>query len=350
MAVKKDITKKIKNKINRQWLIIVFAFIIIFILASTLINQLDFSSDQKAIKFGVSFSHKYASETLGLDWTEVYWEIINDLKVTNLRLIAHWDQIETQNNHYNFNELEWMIDQAEKKDINVILVIGRRTPRWPECHDPDWIASLNHNDMSRELLQMLEELVLHFKKYNNIVAWQVENEPFLSVFGLCPPPDKQLIKQEVDLVKSLDPRPIIVTDSGELSSWREAASLADIFGTTMYKTVWNRFLGTWRYPLPPLFYYYKSNIVKNKYDLDTVIVSELQAEPWVPEGMIMPQMSLRQQFNSFNLNDFKNNIEFATKAGFDHIYLWGVEWWYWLKKTQNRPEFWNEAKLIWQNY
>jgi len=33
-----------------------------------------------------------------------------------------------------------------------------------------------------------------------------------------------------------------------------------------------------------------------------------------------------------NLEQFKKNIEFAQKTGFDTIYLWGAEWWHWLKR------------------
>jgi len=47
-----------------------------------------------------------------------------------------------------------------------------------------------------------------------------------------------------------------------------------------------------------------------------------------------------------NLERFKQNIEFAKRTGLDKFYLWGAEWWYWLKEKQNQPEIWNEAKLL----
>jgi hypothetical protein len=46
-----------------------------------------------------------------------------------------------------------------------------------------------------------------------------------------------------------------------------------------------------------------------------------------------------------NLKQLKENIEFASRSGHREIYLWGVEWWYYLKE-KNQPEFWNEAKSL----
>ncbi|MFH1890312.1 MAG: hypothetical protein ABIJ91_01960 [Candidatus Kuenenbacteria bacterium] len=338
-----------KMKLAKNWARILIILLILFITFWTIINRLDFTDKSKQIELGVTFSHKYASQSLGLDWTQVYWAIINDLGVKKLRLIAHWDEIEAGDEEYNFNDLDWMLGEAQKKDIQVILAIGRRTPRWPECHDPLWIKNLDKQKQDQKLLEMIEKTVLHFKKYDNIWAWQVENEPFLKVFGECPEPDYELLVREVNLVKSLDKRPVIVTDSGELSNWKQAASLADIFGATMYKTVWNKFLGAWRYPLPPAFYYLKSKRINNEYNLDKIIVSELQAEPWFPGGKDIKEISLYDQFNSFSLDDFENNLKYVKRAGFTESYLWGVEWWYWLKTVKNRGEFWQQAQGIWQN-
>ena len=34
------------------------------------------------------------------------------------------------------------------------------------------------------------------------------------------------------------------------------------------------------------------------------------------------------------------------KTGLDTFYLWGVEWWYWMKTAQNQPAIWTEAKTL----
>ncbi len=336
------------NKIEQKIILGLIILLIVLMFAWLIISDLDFSSKDKPVNYGVTFNYKYASQELGLNWTETYWAIINDLGVKDIRLAMPWDLIEESNNQYNFTDFEWMVEEAQKKNINIVLAIGRRTPRWPECHIPIWAKRLDKNQQQKEVMELLVKIVKHFKKYKNIVAWQVENEPLLNLFGKCPAADFEFLKNEVALVKTLDQRPIIVTDTGELSNWHQAASIADIFGTTMYKIVWNKYIGVWRYPWPPAYYYYKAKKIKEKYHLDKVIVAELQAEPW-GTGKSVTEISLLDQFNLFSLADFESNLIYAKRAGFRDIYLWGVEWWYWLKVEKNHPEFWNLAKSIWQN-
>jgi len=55
-----------------------------------------------------------------------------------LRLVAYWQKIEPEQGKYSFEDLDWQIKEAEKRDIEVILVIGRKVSRWPECHIPEW--------------------------------------------------------------------------------------------------------------------------------------------------------------------------------------------------------------------
>ena len=47
-----------------------------------------------------------------------------------------------------------------------------------------------------------------------------------------------------------------------------------------------------------------------------------------------------------SLEKFQENIEFAKKTGLDKIYLWGAEWWYWLKEKQSEPKIWQGAKKL----
>ena len=38
----------------------------------------------------------------------------------------------------------------------------------------------------------------------------------------------------------------------------------------------------------------------------------------------------------------ENSLEKFLKE----FYLWGAEWWYWMKEKQNKPEIWDEAKKL----
>jgi hypothetical protein len=58
---------------------------------------------------------------------------------------------------------------------------------------------------------------------------------------------------------------------------------------------------------------------------------------------------LEEQFKSMNLKQISENIEFAKKVGFPEVYLWGAEWWYWLKAKHQDPSFWEFAKKLFSN-
>lgn len=298
------------------------------------------------ISFGVAFS-KYFAGQMGLDWQAAYLSILDELKPKSLRLPVYWPDVEKQSNEYSFEDYDWMVEQARQRNIKMILVVGRRLPRWPECHIPDWASKLNDKSQQSLILKLIPEIINRYKGYENIYAWQVENEPFLP-FGECPGISGKFLDQEIDLVKSLDSRPVIVTDSGELSLWVFAAKRADIFGTTMYRIVWSDKLDRHiKYPLPPQFFWLKANIVRIFYKQKPIFVSELQAEPW--SHKMLYETSIEEQMKSMNLEQFRENIAYARKVGFSEVYLWGAEWWYWMKVKQGNDAFWEEAKKIIQN-
>ncbi|MDX9892953.1 MAG: hypothetical protein RB292_00875 [Patescibacteria group bacterium] len=306
--------------------------------------SLDFT--QPSPIFGVTFSNKYAS-SLGLDWRQSYLAILDDLAVSHLRLVAYWDEIEAAEDHFVFEDLDWQINQATERGRKIILVVGRRLPRWPECHDPNWLSDLSELAIQQQQLEFVRETVNRYKDNAAITAWQVENEPLFNWFGECPKANKNFLKQEIDLVKSLDTRPIIITDSGELNHWQAAAGMADWLGITMYRIVWNKYLGFWDYFfVPSAAYRWKADLTKYWHPgLEKIMVTELQMEPWTLDKN-MTDLTIEQQQRSFDLQRFNNNIAYVKSAGFDEVYLWGAEYWYWLKQ-QNHPEIWDQAKTLW---
>jgi len=350
MAISNGV-KKIFKYLLLGFLIFILLFVGYFFIGSP--------PQAKKIEWGVNFSQKH-SQNLGLNWKENYLALLNDLKVENIKLITHWDLIEPEKDEFDFEDLDWQIKTAEEKGVKILLVIGMRTGRWPECHIPKWAVGLNKAEQQKEILEMIEKIVLKYRGRASVDMWQVENEPFFP-FGICPWVDKNFLKKEIDLVESLDPNhPIVISDSGEGSFWIQAARFGDIVGTTMYKKVWFSF--SWektkmpllpefikkfgfyvQYPLPPTFYWRKAQIIKKFFDKKVICV-EFQAEPWGPT--LLYDSSLEEQEKTMNLEQFRKNIEFAKKTGLDTFYLWGGEWWYWLKERQDQPDIWNEAKKL----
>ncbi len=298
------------------------------------------------IEWGVTFSAKY-SRQLGLNWQKNFEAIINELKPDKIRLVAYWDEIEKEKNNYNFSDLDWQLKEAERNNIKTILAVGMKVPRWPECHIPDWAKSISIEEREKELQEYLREVVKRYQKYSILEAWQVENEPFL-LFGQCPERGKNFLSDEVSLVKLLDKNhPIIVTDGGEFGLWYKTAKNGDIFGTTMYRLVYNKFFGYIDYHLPPSFFILKERLIRfllGDYDKKFIVI-ELAAEPWMQKQIYETPIS--EQFKFFDYNFFKDTISYAKETGFNEYYFWGAEWWYYLK-INGYPEIWNEAKKLWQ--
>lgn len=299
----------------------------------------------KDIKWGVNFSQKHAVD-LGLDWKEAYLALFDDLNAKEIRIGTHWDLLEPEEEgKYEFGDLDWQIEEAEKRGIKVILVLGMKTPRWPECHIPKWANDFPKSAKQNRVLRMINEAVLRYKDKSSIWAWQIENEPFF-IFGECPIIDKPFLKKEIELVRLLDPnkRPIIITESGELSLWRNAARLGDIVGVTMYKKVWSKEFNKYQDLFYPSMYYWRKTELVKRFSDKRVMCVELQAEPWTPN--LIYNSSLEEQKKTMDLEQFRKNINFAKSTGIDTFYFWGVEWWYWMKTKNNQPEIWNEAKLL----
>ena len=78
--------------------------------------------------FGVSFSTKYC-DNMGLDYKEVYQEILSDLKVKKIRVPIYWDEIEKEEGFFDFSDYDYLVDEGEKYDVDFIISFGQRVPR-----------------------------------------------------------------------------------------------------------------------------------------------------------------------------------------------------------------------------
>lgn len=299
----------------------------------------------QTLSYGVSFS-RFHSDELKLDWKETYLAVLNDLGVRRFRFTAHWPLTEPKEGLYDFRELDFQMDRAREKNASVILAVGRRLPGWPECHVPEWAKALNPADRREKLLRYIKTVVDRYKGYKNLEYWQVENEPYLTFFSrqACGALDEDFLKQEIAYVRSLDPaHPILLTDSGELSTWYGAYTHGDVFGTSMYLYIWNRSLGPLRYPIGPWFFRLKKSLVELVAGHKPSIVIELSGEPWLLQPIIDTPIDIQlQRMGPDKLNEM---VEFSSKTNFESFYLWGAEWWYWLKKN-GHPELWDRAKEL----
>ncbi len=344
--LKKNILKsfKIGKYINLKiWHLVIILLIILSVYMFKLANNfpLEQNLKYKPDFFGVTFSTKFCSE-LGLEWKEVYLAIIDDLQVKEVRLPIYWDEIEKTKGVFDFSDYDYIISEGAKRNVKFIVNIGWRLPRWPECHAPEWASKKSLASTQAQTLNMLGVVVNHYKDNPAIISWQLENEPFFDAFGVCPPSDENFFKKELELVKKSDTRPVMVSATGELSWWRKEAKYGDLFGSTLYRVVWGEYSGYFRYPLPASFYRLKAFLVGIKPENRYII--ELQAEPWVPNGKMI-YLSKKEANKSFNYNQFKANLQYAINVDFHKTYLWGVEWWYYQYKTDDKS-YWELARTL----
>ncbi len=320
---------------------LIIAVLVIALVANTILERIYPASSPR---FGVTFSPRYA-RYLKLDWQKTYIEILDDLKVRDLRISSYWDTLEPQPGQFDFTETDFMLNEAGKRGAKVIMVLGAKQPRWPECHNPAWAVKLTVLDRQEKMLQLINKVVKRYNDDRQIWAWQVENEPLLDFGEGCDEPDINFLKKEISLVKSLSNKTIILTDSGELGFWNTSMSLSDVFGTTLYRQVYDKILGTVTYPLPPYFYNIKSSLIRSIFapkNKKTIIV-ELQAEPWFSNGYMPP--NLAEQAKAFPVKKIESYADYARKTGFDQAYLWGVEWWYLMAKN-GYPQYLNYAETL----
>ena len=190
------------------------------------------------IIWGITFSNK-ASEGFGVDWRKNYEAILTDLHPKRVRLVAYWEDIEKNQGSFDFSDLDWQINKSLENNAQVVLALGMKAPRWPECHIPEWARNINTEERENALRGYIFKVIERYKENSSVVMWQVENEPYLD-FGECPQRGENFLAEEIKIVKGLDKnRPILTTDGGEFGLWYKAAREGDIFGTTMYRKVYS---------------------------------------------------------------------------------------------------------------
>jgi hypothetical protein len=331
-----------KKKIKKIIKVIVWIIIVVWII----VLLLSIRTIPKKIDYGVSFNTLYARE-LGLDWKVVYNAIIDELGVKKIRLAAHWDMIEPEDDQFNFKELDYQIDKASLSGAEIILAVGKRLPRWPECHVPNWAFYLKQEGAEQEILEYIEQIVKRYRDNESIKIWQVENEPFFSMFARehCNGFTEEFLEKEIQLVKNLDPqeRKVLVTDSGELSTWARSYRHGDIFGSTLYLYAWNKYTGDTRNWIWPGLYAMKRNIWNFFYGKKEAIVAELSLEPWLDRPVVEEKIEV--QMKRMSPKRFDKILKFASKTGFRTQYLWGAEWWYYMN-LQGEPWYWERGKEI----
>src|SRR3989344_941767 len=153
------------------------------------------SQKTSAIQPGVTFSQIHAS-SLNLNWRETLTAILDDLGVRRFRIPVYWSVVEPRQGSYDWSSIDFQMDEIARRDGKVLLAIGLKLPRWPECWMPEWVKKLSTEDEHTARMAYLTATIERYKNHPALKAWQVENEASFP-FGVCPPPSRAFHKKEI---------------------------------------------------------------------------------------------------------------------------------------------------------
>lgn len=137
-----------------------------------------------------------------------------------MRVGAYWSDLEPTQGKFDFEELDELLTKCEANDIQVIVTVGMKGPRWPEFHIPSWAQSdIEGEDLSLDeelcerCLDYVKAVIKHIKKFTCIIAFQVENEPLdkagekRQIVGI------DFVAKEANLIRKMDDklRPIMIS-------------------------------------------------------------------------------------------------------------------------------------------
>lgn len=291
--------------------------------------------------YGYTFAKRQCT-WLGIDWRETL-DKLNYPELEIVRIGAYWHKIEPKEDQYDFTDIIEPLEILKKQGKKVIVTVGMKAPRAPEYFIPRYIKDkgnykipniISNRYLAIRCLKFIEQTVKELRSFENIIYWQIENEPFVSQKR-----DKRYItpgflQEEINLVKELDNREIIINmwsnDSNLKKNIRTIQQLEninliahDIYPQQPYLD-FLPFIDLYKGPStsPESFNLEFKRL--NEFGVKSAI-TELQTEPW--EATWHKKGSA--EIKSINLEKIKKNISNYDKLELEFTLLWGAEYWVW---------------------
>ncbi len=311
------------------------------------------------VQVGTSFSPRRAAY-LGLDVRDSYSQLLA-MHFRVIRLPAYWNEIDAGGSA-GYDQLDWLMAEAARAGQPVVLTLGMKSLGWPEFYLPDELqpaAGLSDSsditgdaDLRSATLVFIEDVVARYRANPQLVAWQVENEPFNRAGPQKWWLGQEFVRQELQAVKALDGRPVIVTAFSHFNRGLDAASsrqgfdlrqilgfevdsaerdslavlqAGDILGMDVYTRIGYRFLG-------------RDTISTANDDWDQHLIRWRQAaqrqgkRAWVTEAQAEPWETDKTSYTaprSFGPGHIAQTFTGLKEAGYSTVLLWGAEYWLW---------------------
>jgi hypothetical protein len=308
------------------------------------------------MQLGASFSHPHLRYLKLKPLTAI--ESFKSLGLNWIRLGCYWSDIEEKKGEFNFSELDPLVEYCNKNKIKIVMTVGMKASRWPEYYIPDWLnfegekyhqIKKSDKKLHENTLRFIEKCIKRYKNYSSIKVWQIENEPLDPSGPLSFSISKDFLQDEIDLVRKIgNDKKIMINLWGNETLVRgtflKKLKNVDIYGLDIYPRQYveeiNGYIGPKGgiFPLKLISRYLKRN--------KSLWISELQAEPWEPDGLV----TKRYNPPSFLPEHFEKNLEYSLKLNPEVILLWGFEYWLWRKEKKKDDRYWKEAKKIINNY
>ncbi len=296
------------------------------------------------MSLGATFDYEQALN-LGLDYKKVLKDIIR-LKLSPIRIGVKWNKVETRKDKYDWKIYDHILNEFNSHNIDVILVVGMKSPRWPEFFVPDWIdlggktsvIKSGNSFLTEKLYNFISSILERYKKLSSIKYIQVENEPFINVGENKLRISSEFLKKETEFVKDRTNLKVILNSQGlpttgllaEYIKGRkkykeQLIRLSDVFGVNVFpkfegKTLLNTNI---TFSASKLAWGYLKAINKKVRECKKeCIVTELQAEPWQFGNVSFTDAFKNKTCNPDMVKEYLLQLE---EIGFDTVLIWGTE-------------------------
>lgn len=310
---------------------------------------------------GTSFV-RWRAEDLKLDYREAFTRVCA-MGFDLVRLSTSWREVDQA----GYGHLDWLMAEADRLGQRVLLTVGMKALGWPEFYLP---RERRPGDagIRRALLDHVAATVRRYRGRSQLVAWQIENEPFNRSGPNGGLVARSLVRAEAACVRRLDPtRPIVITTFGHFdasldrwssrwqSTWRrrlhldipgEREALAvlqpdDVLGLDVYRAIGWRRDGA-------------EGIAHAVADqLDSVarwqrIAGRQHKRLWITEAQAEPWEATRATHGdpvSVQPADVLDLCHRLSSLRLEVILLWGVEYWLW-RERHGDPRWSTVARRI----
>lgn len=284
----------------------------------------------------MSFSHRQVAH-LGLDPTRAFARVL-EMGFRLIRVSCYWDEVDAS----GYRNLDALVEAAEAAGARLLVTVGVKAMRWPEFYIPGRLDGAPLSRLRDVVLDLVGTTVLRYRSSTALEAWQVENEPLNRGGPRRRRVPVQLLAAELDQVRRLDQRPLVVTAFRhfrplvDLASqvWPWASAEAGILrllrpGEVLGLDLYHHIASAARGGRAPDDWPARAGRLRDAAGARGVRcwVLEAQAEPRGPASLCPDGLA--------------SSCEALRAQDFERILLWGCEYWLW-REAQGDPR-WAEA-------